>query len=285
MAEILPSQFTYIKVSVSPVPSAKLFHCKKVCHSALITLSSVDSGPLFQLQPRASRNAGADQTGGSTGQQGNPLHISQEITFSYLGGHMEGSACYHFSLPSRVAVLYSSPGKQFNKLHLYLLLCLMQIAGLSYGFSLLVTQGRGLLFLEVMSSHQGATEKNKNWTVGIMRLLGAQMKDEHVWKGKGLDETLGLWLRLQAQAVESKDNHWTTWTRQGEDSNATGEGGDGACVEQGVGSERKSWHRSRVRSHESDNLQVPQKTTLPTLRTRTRTGKRGQSQTRAVMAC
>lgn len=39
-----------------------------------------------------------------------------------------------------------------------------------------------------------------------MRPLGTQKEDEYVGKSKGLVKTLGLRMRLQAHALETKDN-------------------------------------------------------------------------------
>lgn len=66
------------------------------------------------------------------------------------------------------------------------------------------TQARRLLLPEAISPPQGALEKDRDPTPETTRPGGAQTKDEDVGKGKGLDETLRLWRRLQAPAAGSK---------------------------------------------------------------------------------
>lgn len=66
------------------------------------------------------------------------------------------------------------------------------------------TQARRLLLPEAVSPPQGALEKDRDPTPETTRPGGAQTKDEDVRKGKGLDETLKLWRRLQAPAAGSK---------------------------------------------------------------------------------
>lgn len=143
---------------------------------------------------------------------------------------------------------------------------------MSYGFSLLVTQVKGLLFIEVISSHQNTTENSENWTLETMMPLGTQKKDEYIWKGFG--KTMGWQMRLQPHTLETKDKLNSIGEARAH-SSATG--GGGGCVAQGgAGRRRVRWYRRATVSQESDSPEVPQKTALPNLQPRKKGQKMGQ---------
>lgn len=129
--------------------------------------------------------------------------------------------------------------RKLLQLHCEPLLPLMQISVISYSFSLLVTQAKGLLFIAVICSHQNTTDKSKNWTPETMMPLGTQKKDEYIWKAKDLvrlwdgkwDSNYMLWkpkvtwtrLARQEQTAVLREGEEAVWNRRGQGEEELGD--------------------------------------------------------------